>query len=66
MNHDVSVFAIRPKATDNELIAISEGLRVLWPSLPKRVHRKQDFQWRFSGRLNNGSRLGFSRNLPEN
>lgn len=56
MKGSVTVFAIRPNATDDELLAMSEGLTRLWPSALSRVHRRQDVKWRFSGRVVHGQR----------
>lgn len=50
MTQRTHIVAIRPTATDREIVAIATAIEALWPSnLAQRVVQRQN-QWRFSGR----------------
>jgi len=50
MNSHVAVQAVEPSATDEEIVAITSALRVLWPSQKQRRTNAVQLTWRFSGR----------------
>lgn len=50
MNGHVAVQAVKPATTDEEVVAISAALSVLWPSQKQFRTNAVQLTWRFSGR----------------
>ena len=50
MNENIAVTSVRPQPSDDELVAITSALPMLWP-VPQPSRRVEDDRaWRFSGR----------------
>jgi hypothetical protein len=50
MNEQVQVIAVRPRATDAEIAAITAAVTALWPKPEPSRRGSPDSAWRFSGR----------------
>jgi hypothetical protein len=50
VNENIAVTSVRPQPSDDELVAITSALPMLWP-VPQPSRRIEDDRaWRFSGR----------------
>jgi hypothetical protein len=51
VNEHVVVTSVRPQPSDDELVAITSALPMLWPARQPSRRVDGDRAWRFSGRL---------------
>ena len=50
MNENIAVTSVRPQPCDDELVAITSALPMLWPAPQPSRRVEDDRAWRFSGR----------------
>jgi hypothetical protein len=50
VNEQIQVIAVRPRATDAEIAAITAAVTALWPKPEPSRRASRDSAWRFSGR----------------